>query len=392
MTIVTARHLGPADRGALVLAILAGVFVGLLPKSVTPAGAYQLARRQRAEGLGGQDVAVLRDSWSVAGALTACVCLPASIVAGVVAVQLGWGALGILVVAASCTAALTCSVPMARALAEGRMGRWSVGYAGAQVGSLVGVVGTILLLSDDLTPVAIGWSVGAVVGSLLCLDRHSLAALGGRLTAGTRRAQLRFSVRSTGATLLSTASGRADVVLLGILEGAHAVGIYSVAVGAAELVWFLGDSLATSQYGKVGRVDDASARRITWRLAGLSTLIAAAQAIPLALVAPFAMEFVFGADFEVSGDYLRVLLLGSIAGGLIYSVNNYYANQQGRPTFALGLAAVTLVVTAVLCLICIPVLGAMGAAIGSSAGYAAGAVVAAVVFWRSGRGTVPRGV
>jgi O-antigen/teichoic acid export membrane protein len=220
------------------------------------------------------------------------------------------------------------------------------------------------------------------VGALVCNDRETLGALLGGRRAFTRRAQTTFSLRASGAALLQTASGRADIVLLGVMDGARSVGIYSVAVGASELIWFLGHSLATADYGEIGRMDEGSARRATRRLGINASALAAIQAVPLALIAHTAMEVIFGPDFRVSGDYLIVLLVGAVVGAPLFAVANYFTNQLGRPGMALVLSGIMLVVTAAACVTLIPPFGAMGAAVASSIGYGVGLVYAVVAMRR----------
>lgn len=385
MTVFTARQLQVDERGALVLATLAGVIVGLFPKSVSAAIAYQLALASRAGEAGIRRWALTHDAWAVAAALTLVIGAPAIAISTAFSIAFGRGWLGFLVVGSSAVAYLISSIPLGLSLADARMARWAVAFAGSQCGAFVGTVAVILLWTDDLGPVALGWGIGSIIGAFVANDRESLSALVRGPRAFTRRAQTTFSLRSSGASLLQTASGRADIMLLGALDGARAVGIYSVAVGASELVWFIGHSLATADYGVVGRSDDAGARRMTKRLGVSATVFAAAQSVPLALVAHSLMALVFGPEFRVSGDYLIVLLIGSVVGAPLFAITNYFTNQRGRPGMALVLAGIMLAVTAVACLILIPSFGAMGAAISSSVGYGAG-LAYAIGAMRSSRG------
>ncbi|MEZ5081800.1 MAG: hypothetical protein R2878_14325 [Thermoleophilia bacterium] len=99
--------------------------------------------------------------------------------------------------------------------------------------------------------------------------------------------------------------------------------------------------------------------RATWRLCGLTTALAAAQAVVLAFIAHDAMALVFGDEFRVSGGtYLQILLVGTVLGASILPVSNYLTNHLGRPLLALALAGTTLAVAAVVCLVTIPRWGA----------------------------------
>lgn len=384
LTVVTARALGPTDRGVLVLAILAGFLASILIRSASPTIAYELGRVQR-DG-GGPRAALIADSWRTAG--LGFVFVSAGLAATIVLA--GWGIEVALIGAATLVGALLITTPYGVALADSRMGRVALLTGGFPVGATAGALIALIIGGADLLHVAVGWSAGAVIGALAGVDRLTLRALrrGGHARSVGRQA--RFSLKAAGTTLVTSTANRADILLLGLLSTTTSVGLYSVAVGASELVWFAGEALAVAAYGRIGAGRHIDAVRATWRLCGLATIIAAVQAVVLALIAHDAMRFVFGEEFRVSGDYLRILVLGSVLGASIFPVSNYLTNQLGRPLLALGLAASSLIGGAAACLVAIPRWGATGAAIGSTTGYAVGAVVALVMLAVTGRAPANR--
>lgn len=381
LTVVTARALGPSDRGVLVLAILAGFMASLVIRGVTPALAYEMALVHR--GGRGSPAALIADAWRTTGLATAALAAPTA----VVVVLAGWDVEVALIIATTLVCAAAITVPIGLALAEGRMGRWSVLAAGYPVGGVIGALLALVLGEADLTHVAFGWCLGALIAAVAGIDAFSIDALLSRRRAHSVRRQAVFALKSTGSTLLTTAANRSDLLLLGLLSTTAAVGRYSVAIGASELVWFAGEALATAAYGRIGAGRHDDAVRATWRLCGLAVLVATVQAAVLAYFAHDAMAFVFGEEFRVSGDYLQIMLIGTVLGAPVAPIGNYLSNQLGRPLLTLAVAGVILVVTAGVCVAAIPVWGASGAAVGSTSGYAAGLLAAmTLLIWMSRRG------
>lgn len=379
LTVVTARALGPSDRGVFVLAILVGFLASVVVRAASPALAYDLAQINR--GAKGAPEALVADSWRASALLALLAGVP---VTAIVALA-GWGPEVAMIMAATMLCAVVTSTPIGVALANGRMARLAILSAGYPVAGVVGALLALALGDADLAHVAIGWSLGALAGAVAGVDAAPIKALRSRRRARTVRRQARFSLKSAGSTLVGSTANRMDVLVLGLLSTTTAVGLYSVAVGASELVLFAGEALAMAAYGRIGAGLHRDAVRATWRLCALATAAAAVQALLLAVVAHDAMAFVFGEQFRVSGDYLQILLVGSVLAAPIIPVSNYLTNQLGRPLLGLLIAATTLVASGLVCLFAIPSWGAAGAALGSTTGCGIGALVALALLLHTGR-------
>ncbi|MEZ5081817.1 MAG: O-antigen ligase family protein [Thermoleophilia bacterium] len=379
LNIVTARALGPTDRGVLVLAILAGWLASIPVRSVTSAIAYELGLVQR--GVGGNRGGLISDSWRAAGIAL----VPSAIGLAAVVLATGWGPEVALVGAATLVSALIVGTPYGVALADGRMGRLGWLTAAPPVGAMAGAFVALALGGADLLHVVIGWSTGIVLGTVLSVDSASVRALREKHRERSVQRQFWFSLKSAGTSFVTTTANRVDVLLLGLLATTTSVGLYSVAIGASELVWFIGEALAITAYGRIGASAHADAVRATWRLCGVTMAIAAVQAVVLAVIAHDAMQFVFGEPFRVSGDYLQILVIGTVLGAPVFPVSSFLTNQLGRPMMAFALAVATLGASALACLVAIPQWGATGAAIGSTVGYGVGAVIALVMLVVTGR-------
>src|SRR5207249_4857174 len=122
-----------------------------------------------------------------------------------------------------------------------------------------------------------------------------------------------YGLRLYPASISTFLSYRSDLFLLGLLVGdAVAIGLYTLAVSLAELVFHVPDAIATILYPRVASAERAEADRIApsmTRFALLVTLIAAAGLIPAALLAVRIVLPAFGGSIAP----FLVLVPGTIA-------------------------------------------------------------------------------
>jgi len=165
---------------------------------------------------------------------------------------------------------------------------------------------------------------------------------------------------------------RADQVLLEWLRGSAAVGIYSVAVWAGEMLWLLPSALTPLLvHSSADRSDpqarDATAARAV-RLGLGMTLVAA---VPAAAAASLVFPHLADGGFARSTPALWALLPGIIA----YAPGAVLAGDfigRGRPGWNAAASVLTVTVNLAICMVLIPRFGAVGAAVASSIAYAVG--------------------
>ena len=199
---------------------------------------------------------------------------------------------------------------------------------------------------------------------------------------GSRRAGRRVVARelarhSRGAhlsNLLTFANYRFGYYAVAYLAGAKALGILSVGVALAEAIWLIPRSTALIQY--VALVNAADKRGQTYaalrgsRLTLLATAgaIAVLAAVPAAWLAAF-----FGPEFGAAHDVILALAPGILSNGAAMQASAYFSGTArygvNNRAALLGLA-----VTVPCCLLLVPRLGLVGAALGMSAAYVVSAV------------------
>ena len=240
--------------------------------------------------------------------------------------------------------------------------------------SLVSLAQSIASLVLAIVLVGIlGWGVtGAVVGSLLVGVSSVVvfAVLAERLPAEAReepismREIIGYGARAYPANVTAFFGYRADVYLLSWLLGAAGpIGLYSLAVTFAELVFYLPDSVSTVFFPRVASSDRREADRLVTAVSRTTLLITGLAAIALVPAAAAAIHVILPA-FVDSLPALVVILPGVVALSLS-KVLAGYVSGLGKPLPVGTISVISLTVNVAANLVLIPPWGIVGAA-GSS--------------------------
>jgi O-antigen/teichoic acid export membrane protein len=259
-------------------------------------------------------------------------------------------------------------------------GRQRVGVYGAvAVGQVVAALVLFLVLIGVL-----GLGVaGAITAYLLYTAGAaavvSVAAL--RVTAGpserpatTVRSLFKYGLRLYPASLSGFFSYRADVYLLALLVGDPVqLGLYSIAVGLAELVFFLPDSVVTVFFPHVAGGSREEADETVALVTRITVAATGLAALPLALAAFIAVNLILPA-YTGGLPALYVLLPGVVMLSASKTLSAYL-NGIGRGGTVSMTAMASLAANVVINLVLIPVFGIVGAAAASLASYSLGALL-----------------
>ncbi|MBD2724698.1 lipopolysaccharide biosynthesis protein [Hymenobacter armeniacus] len=196
---------------------------------------------------------------------------------------------------------------------------------------------------------------------------------------GSRRARRRAVARelarhSRGAhfsNLLTFANYRFGYYAVAYLASARALGVLSVGVALAEAIWLIPRSTALIQY--VALVNAANQREQTHaalRGSRLTLLATAGAVLVLAAVPTAWLAACFGPEFGAAHGVILALAPGILAYGAAMQASSYFSGTArygvNNRAALLGLA-----VTVPACLLLVPRLGMVGAALGMSASYVA---------------------
>jgi len=201
------------------------------------------------------------------------------------------------------------------------------------------------------------------------LDRHG-------------RAILRLALVMGAVQIVNLIGYRIELFILDRYEGLAQVGIYSIAMQAAEAMWLVPAAVATAVTGPAVHDTPAGAARLIRNACGRGLLYTGGLAVAVGALAPLVIPLLFGDDFRGATRPLLLLLPGVVVYGPVSILVVYLSVRCGRPRLSLLVSVIGLVVTAAASFVFIPRYGASGAAGASAIGYAAGGLAAWISFVR----------
>jgi O-antigen/teichoic acid export membrane protein len=222
-------------------------------------------------------------------------------------------------------------------------------------------------------------SLGHLLGSWVAAKAGVAAGLLGWLwwrgrvalpSRAPRRAEWSFVAMLGLTNLVGMLNYRVGLFVVERQMGLDATGLYSIAVIAAELLWFVSGSLTQAAYSRIGSADPQAAAATAVRVAQLS-LVALLLAAPVLygacvlLVPPL-----LGAEFAASLPPLALLLPGVVLFGGASALSAFFTNHAGAPRVPAAAAAWSLAANGVAAWLLVPGLGLPGAALAASAAYA----------------------
>ena len=175
---------------------------------------------------------------------------------------------------------------------------------------------------------------------------------------------------------------RVELFVLEHFKGLGQVGIYSIAMQAAEAIWLIPAAVASAVTGPVVHEDEDGAARQIRNACGKGLLYTMAVAVAIGIAAPFVIPVVFGDEFRGAVRPLVLLLPGVVAYAPVTILVVYLTVRRARPRLSLYVSLIGLIVTAGMSVVLIPPYGASGAAVASAIGYAAGGLAAWLFFIR----------
>ena len=252
------------------------------------------------------------------------------------------------------------------------------------IGPVITVTGNALLaLTGRLTVsscIAL-WICGQAVGIAILAThtgRHFGFASPDRALAGRA---LRFGARTHVGRMMDAGNWRLDQWIVGAMSGSRQLGLYSVAVAWAELLFYIPGVIVLVQRPELVRADRATAARRAATIMRRATVLAVVAGAGLFVAAPALCTVAFGAEFADAAPALQALALGAVGIVVLELLANALIAQR-RPLQASCAIGVAFVATVVLDLLLIPRYGGLGAAIATSAAYTAGALAIGAIFCR----------
>jgi O-antigen/teichoic acid export membrane protein len=192
--------------------------------------------------------------------------------------------------------------------------------------------------------------------------------------------QARFAFRSGSVSVASFLNLRVDVFVVGLMLDARTLGIYSLAVATAELLWQLSRPLGWTTLGRVATADRAAAIELTATVTRNTLAVMCVAGAVLFAIAPAAIALVYGSAYLESGYVLRWLIPGAVCYAANGTMGYYLTVKEGKPLTIFFMQAGSVVTCAAITVATLHVIGIYGAALATSVTYCLSSFARAAAF------------
>jgi len=259
---------------------------------------------------------------------------------------------------------------------------------------LVGIVGVgIPYALDELD---VFWAVAAfaasfAVADLICLALIDLRKIDAPALFRPRWhvlwEQIKYGAQGQIANMAALFNYRLDQFLVAAFVSRAGVGHYTVAVGFGESVWWVSSSVAMVLLPRLTSMEKERADEMTPLVCRNTLLVSVIAALGLIAISPWAIEILFGAEFDESVVPMILLMPGIVAASASRVLGTYFFSQ-GRIILNTYITFIALAATLALDFALIPWLEVEGAAIASSVAYII-ALIATLYWYRALSGRSP---
>ena len=195
-----------------------------------------------------------------------------------------------------------------------------------------------------------------------------------------------FGIKSYIANLFSFINYRLDTYIVNYYSGPNDVGLYSTSVSAAELIWYVPNSISSALFPKSSSLEKNTAARLTAQVCRQILLLTTLMCVIFAIIGPILIPLFYGDAFLAAVRPFLWLLPG-ILGIALTKIISANLSGLGKPQYTTYTSIITVVVTIVLDVALIPGYGIVGAAVASSIAYIASSILS--VMWFSRETNIP---
>lgn len=174
------------------------------------------------------------------------------------------------------------------------------------------------------------------------------------------RLLLGYGIRAWGMDLIGAISDQVDRVLVVAFLSPSDMGLYVVSQSSARLFSIIPNSLQIVMAPKIVLLGAEKGAPLLVRTARITFMVMCAGAIPLGLLARYALSFVYGHAFRSSAPVFRVLIAEAVVGGFTLLLAQGFA-QLGKPGRATVQQIVGLSTSIPLLIVLVPRFGIDGA-------------------------------
>lgn len=194
------------------------------------------------------------------------------------------------------------------------------------------------------------------------------------LDNGIIKEMLNFGYKQHLGSICQILNYRIDMLIIVYLLTATDLGLYSIAVVVAEMIWYLPNSIGQVLYAKVASESDKLPSSFTPLVCRTVILIIFTGCLILYALSDVVIPYLFTPRFTASVAALKLLLPGVIFLS-VSKILGSHLTGLGFPQYSSVASAISLVATIVFDFLLIPFFGINGAALASSISYMVNALV-----------------
>jgi O-antigen/teichoic acid export membrane protein len=183
------------------------------------------------------------------------------------------------------------------------------------------------------------------------------------------------------AVVLSELEYRFDIFILNFFLSPVHVGIYSVGVTMAQLMWYISNSVNTVLFPEISSISRSKAAQFIPQVCRNTFFICGILGLFLVTTGYFLIRLLYGIEFILAYSVFLILLPGLMMDAIFRILSSYFKGT-GRPLIVSKVVTVTLCLNLFLNFILIPLFGIHGAAISSLISYSLNAIILLMYFQR----------
>jgi O-antigen/teichoic acid export membrane protein len=236
--------------------------------------------------------------------------------------------------------------------------------------TLTSTIVLVIILRLGLLGALLSYLGSGIISLLIfgILLRREGGAFYPRWNPSIMRSILSFGLKGYMGNVFQFFNYRLDTYFVNYFVGTGGVGIYSVSVGLAELLWYFPNAVGFVIFPKAAATKPEVMNVFTPRIFFITFGVTALGAIGLVFLGKPLIQFVYSLAFVSAYIPMLVLLPGVILLGGAKVLTNEIAGR-GYPHYNSFTSGVALILTVLFDLILIPRFGIIGAALASSIAY-----------------------
>jgi len=370
--ILIARVLGPVGKGSYAYVVTCMGLIAMYTVGQANAIAYEYGRRRRG----------VRPVLRNAALIMAVTIVPAAIVLAIVAMVRPSQAI-LLPIALAVPFLAISQVLYGFFLADSDVATVNRQQLLSAIVLPLALLPAFFLFRAGTTGLLYAWVFTYVVTAAYTLYRfRPYLRTGERAEPVAVREQFLFGTMVSLDSVMGYLNFRIDVFIVLAMLGAGPLGIYSVGIGAGNLVWQITRPLVQAAFGRIGSSTESDAAHLTARCMRHALLFVVPASAILFFAGPVAAVIAYGHQFAASGPVIRVLLPGIIAYSITPVLSTFLSQQLGRPMIPVIVNTIATVVCASVTFLTIPRWGIVGGAFATSISYTFAMLAQAAYFVR----------